>query len=84
MRSSLFFLVSVINSLFVVVCTSLLKVWNRAISPCFGCHCRFEPTCSRYAIEAFKRYGFIRGLWLSIKRVVRCNPMCQGGEDLLP
>ena len=45
--------------------------------------CRFHPTCSDYAIEAIKKYGPIKGLWLAVKRVARCNPWNQGGYDPL-
>ena len=46
--------------------------------------CRFEPTCSTYAIEAFQEHGFLRGLALSIYRILRCNPFCHGGWDPVP
>ncbi len=46
--------------------------------------CRFEPTCSTYAIEAFQEHGFLRGLALSFYRILRCNPFCHGGWDPVP
>jgi len=46
--------------------------------------CRFRPTCSHYAIEALQRYGFVRGLYLALKRIARCNPFTPGGYDPLP
>ncbi|UCD04615.1 MAG: membrane protein insertion efficiency factor YidD [candidate division WOR-3 bacterium] len=46
--------------------------------------CRFEPTCSTYAIEAFQEHGFFRGLALSLYRILRCNPFCHGGWDPVP
>ncbi len=46
--------------------------------------CRFEPTCSNYAIIAIDRFGIIKGSYLTIKRILRCNPFCKGGNDPVP
>lgn len=46
--------------------------------------CRFIPTCSNYAIEALEKYGTIKGLYLSIRRILRCNPFHKSGIDLVP
>lgn len=46
--------------------------------------CRFEPTCSNYAIIAIERFGVIKGSYLAIKRIFRCNPFCKGGFDPVP
>ena len=46
--------------------------------------CRFYPTCSNYAIEAINTHGVFKGLFLSIKRILRCNPFTKGGIDLVP
>ncbi len=46
--------------------------------------CRFHPTCSHYACEAFAKHGFFRGMKLSIWRILRCNPWCQGGYEPVP
>jgi hypothetical protein len=62
----------------------LIKVYRQAISPLFPPTCRFHPTCSQYAIEAITRFGTIRGSWLAIKRIGRCNPWCEGGYDPVP
>ena len=48
-----------------------------------GNNCRFYPTCSQYSIEAYKKYGFIKGTILTIKRILRCNPFNPGGYDPL-
>lgn len=61
-----------------------IKFYQRCISPLKGPTCRFYPTCSAYAIEAIERYGFIKGLWLFIKRFLRCNRFFKGGYDPVP
>ena len=47
-------------------------------------HCIYTPTCSQYAIEALTRYGVVKGLWLSVKRILRCHPWAEGGYDPVP
>ncbi|MBE6700604.1 MAG: membrane protein insertion efficiency factor YidD [Ruminococcaceae bacterium] len=61
-----------------------VKLYQKFISPLFPPTCRFTPTCSQYALEALTKYGAIKGLYLSIKRIIRCNPFCKGGYDPLP
>ncbi|WP_176670515.1 membrane protein insertion efficiency factor YidD [Mannheimia granulomatis] len=58
--------------------------YRYAISPLIGPRCRFYPTCSTYAVEAIKIHGAIKGGYLSFKRILRCNPMSEGGEDPVP
>lgn len=48
-----------------------------------GNHCRFVPSCSEYSYQAVEKYGVFKGLFLSLKRIVRCNPLSKGGVDLL-
>lgn len=60
---------------------ALLKIYQLAISPLLLPSCRFYPTCSAYAIEAIERHGFIKGGWLSVRRILRCQPFCAGGYD---
>ncbi|MCI9558968.1 membrane protein insertion efficiency factor YidD [Clostridiaceae bacterium] len=47
-------------------------------------HCIYTPTCSQYAIEALEKYGVIKGLWLSVRRILRCHPWAEGGYDPVP
>ena len=62
----------------------LVRVYQRLISPLFPSSCRYTPTCSEYAAQALTRHGFVRGLWMSARRVLRCNPWSDGGEDPVP
>ena len=59
----------------------LIKFYRYLISPLLGQSCRYLPTCSEYSIEALKTYGFFKGLFLSIKRILSCHPWGQGGFD---
>ncbi|POW55012.1 membrane protein insertion efficiency factor YidD [Candidatus Pantoea alvi] len=62
----------------------LIRVYQRGISPLLGPHCRFQPTCSHYGIEALRRFGLIKGSWLTLKRVLKCHPLNPGGDDPVP
>ncbi|MBQ3022302.1 MAG: membrane protein insertion efficiency factor YidD [Clostridia bacterium] len=62
----------------------LLRFYQKYISPLKKPCCRFTPTCSTYAIEAIERFGALKGLYLSIKRILRCHPFCKGGYDPVP
>ncbi|MBD3707117.1 membrane protein insertion efficiency factor YidD [Enterobacter hormaechei] len=57
------------------VLIALIRVYQRLISPLLGPHCRFTPTCSSYGIEALRRFGVIKGSWLTVKRVLKCHPL---------
>ena len=59
-----------------------IKFYRRLPLPTHAA-CRFTPTCSAYTLQAVQKYGSIKGLWLGLKRVVRCNPFCKGGYDPL-
>jgi len=61
-----------------------IKIYQRFISPLTGPTCRFTPTCSQYTIEAIEKYGAAKGVFLGIKRILRCNPFSKGGEDPVP
>lgn len=63
----------------------LIKVYRKIISPLKGRpKCIYTPTCSQYAIEALEKYGFMKGSFLSIKRILRCHPFAKGGYDPVP
>ncbi|HPE67940.1 MAG TPA: membrane protein insertion efficiency factor YidD [Thermotogota bacterium] len=61
-----------------------IRFYQRWISPITPPSCRFSPTCSRYSLESFSRFGFLGGLWLSVWRLLRCNPFHPGGNDPVP
>ncbi len=63
---------------------SLIKVYRFFISPLLGDNCRFYPSCSNYALEAIQRHGAFAGSVLTIKRLLRCHPFCEGGIDPVP
>ncbi|SQI44484.1 Putative membrane protein insertion efficiency factor [Leminorella richardii] len=62
----------------------LIRGYQLFISPLLGPHCRFRPTCSQYGIEALRRFGMLKGSWLTIKRVLKCHPLHEGGDDPVP
>lgn len=62
----------------------LIRFYRAYISPLKPPCCRFTPTCSEYALEAVKRYGPWKGMWLSLKRIAKCHPFHKGGYDPLP
>jgi len=63
---------------------ALIRLYQLIISPWLGSQCRYTPTCSQYGIEALRKYGPIKGLWLTIKRIARCNPWGSHGHDPVP
>ena len=63
---------------------SMIRLYQYAISPWLGNHCRFHPSCSSYAEEAVRRFGVWRGGWLALRRLGRCHPFCEGGMDPVP
>lgn len=62
----------------------VIRLYQLVISPFLPAACRFTPTCSQYAYEAFHRFGTFKGFYLSVRRVVRCQPFCKGGVDPVP
>ncbi|MDX9848293.1 MAG: membrane protein insertion efficiency factor YidD [Tenuifilaceae bacterium] len=75
---------NLIKKLLIYILIFPIKVYQLAISPYFPASCRYTPTCSAYSLEAIKKHGPIKGLWLSIKRIVSCNPWGGHGYDPVP
>lgn len=63
---------------------SLVKGYRLLLSPWLGSSCRFEPTCSAYALQALEQHGAAAGSYLAARRLLRCHPWCQGGCDPVP
>lgn len=61
-----------------------IRGYRRWLSPLLGPQCRFEPSCSVYALEALQEHGAVRGLWLTARRLGRCHPFHPGGFDPVP
>jgi putative membrane protein insertion efficiency factor len=68
------------RSIFII----LIRGYQLFISPFLGNHCRFYPSCSDYALEAFEKHGFFKGFYLSVSRLSRCHPWHEGGVDPVP
>ncbi len=68
----------------------LIRAYQQTVGPMLpvvlgpGCGCRFAPTCSHYAIEALSKHGLIAGTYLSVRRILRCQPFHPGGPDPVP
>ncbi len=62
----------------------LVRLYQRTLSRLLPSTCRFQPSCSQYAVEALERHGFWRGLGLSLRRLLRCHPFHPGGYDPVP
>ncbi|BBB33485.1 conserved hypothetical protein [Thermotomaculum hydrothermale] len=61
----------------------IIRGYQKFISPLFPPTCRFTPTCSNYALQAVEKYGFFKGGWLALKRILKCHPFHPGGYDPL-
>ena len=68
-------------NIFTTMLIQFIKGYRFIISPLLGQSCRYLPTCSEYSIEALKTYGFFKGVFLSIKRILSCHPWGRGGFD---
>jgi putative membrane protein insertion efficiency factor len=66
------------------IAMGLIRLYQLTLSPLLPPSCRFTPTCSQYGYEAFERFGFFKGVWLTVKRVARCQPFNPGGYDPVP
>ena len=62
----------------------LVRIYQAGVSPLLPPSCRYYPTCSTYAIQALEKHGALRGGWLALRRVARCNPFRAGGFDPVP
>jgi len=75
---------SLLNRIVSFFLMGLIKVYQFTLSPFLGKQCRFIPTCSQYGLEAIKKYGALKGGWLTMKRILRCNPWGKSGYDPVP
>lgn len=66
------------------VAMALVRVYQLTLSPLFTGSCRFEPSCSRYAMTALEQHGLYKGAWLAIRRLARCHPLGGSGLDPVP
>lgn len=66
------------------IALTVIRLYQNTLSKVTPSVCRYQPTCSEYACEAIKKYGFIAGGWLAAKRLIRCNPFSKGGYDPVP
>lgn len=66
------------------IAIKFIRAYQLIISPMIGPRCRFTPSCSYYAIEAIKLHGIVKGCWLAAKRLIRCQPLSEGGYDPVP
>ena len=71
-------------SLIAYLLLGLVHFYRYVISPLLGPRCRFYPTCSQYALDAIRIHGAIKGSWLTAKRLSRCHPLNEGGDDPVP
>ncbi|NGX39885.1 MAG: putative membrane protein insertion efficiency factor [Chlamydiae bacterium] len=62
----------------------LILFYQKAISPLLGDCCRFHPSCSEYCKEAIEKHGSLKGIWLGLRRIVKCGPWSKGGVDQVP
>jgi uncharacterized protein len=62
----------------------LVKAYRLLLSPWLGSNCRFEPSCSSYSLQALQQHGAAHGSYLTLRRLVRCQPWCEGGHDAVP
>jgi putative membrane protein insertion efficiency factor len=71
-------------SIFARVAVLAIRGYQVTFSPLLPSACRYQPTCSAYTVEAVERYGAMRGVWMGMKRILRCHPFARGGYDPVP
>jgi putative membrane protein insertion efficiency factor len=69
------------TSLLNTILIGMLTLYQKVLSPHFPPSCRYTPTCSQYAVEALRKYGPLKGVYLALRRIVRCTPFHRGGYD---
>ena len=72
------------KSVLVLPLLLLIRLYQLAVSPMLGNRCRFAPSCSEYSMDALRRYGLFKGLWLAVRRIGRCHPWHPGWYDAVP
>ncbi|MBN2158011.1 MAG: membrane protein insertion efficiency factor YidD [Spirochaetes bacterium] len=75
---------NIIDTLFSGFIILIIKVYRTILSPLLPSSCRFYPSCSAYAIDALKKHGLVKGVYLAVRRIVRCHPLNDGGFDPVP
>jgi len=75
---------SIFRSLARALLIGLVRLYQYTLGAVLPNSCRFTPTCSQYVIQAVRKHGALKGSWLGLKRVLRCNPYCRGGHDPVP
>ncbi|MCK5040747.1 MAG: membrane protein insertion efficiency factor YidD [Sphingomonadales bacterium] len=73
-----------LNTILAFVAKGFIKLYSRFISPMLAPSCRYQPTCSAYAVEAIESHGGIKGVWLALRRIGRCHPWGGEGFDPVP
>ena len=69
------------NKIFIKVTIFFIKIYQYFLSPILGNKCRFLPSCSDYCIECLEEHGFLKGIFLSFKRIIKCHPWGKSGHD---
>jgi len=72
------------NKIFIFPFIVIIKFYQTLISPLLGSNCRFQPTCSEYCMDSLKMWGFFKGLYLSLRRIMKCHPWGGKGYDPVP
>lgn len=73
-----------VSRVFGAPCIGLIRLYQLTLSPLIGGHCRFQPTCSHYALQAFREHNPARATWLTARRLLRCHPLGGSGFDPPP